>query len=115
LALRKFQESLEALAAPLDGAKVRRAAPYKLRWELELRPLEGLAERPHSLRIGVSLGEDSYETRPPGTTGVSTSTGSLRSSDFAAASRAAAAAFAASFAAAERAPRPESRLNCRIL
>ena len=58
-----------------------------------------------------------YEVRTPGPEGATSSASSFSfgSADFAKASFAAAAAFAASLAAAEREPRPESRLNCRIL
>src|SRR5579864_119134 len=58
-----------------------------------------------------------YEVPTPGPPGATSSaiSFSFSSPDFAAASFAAAAAFAASLAAAERDPRPESRLNCRIL
>ena len=58
-----------------------------------------------------------YEVRTPGPVGATSSAFSFSfgSADFAEASLAAAAAFAASLAAAEREPRPESRLNCRIL
>jgi|SRR5580658_2226596 hypothetical protein len=69
---------------------------------------------PESIEIEF---ERNYELRMPGPAGATSSPTSFSfgSAGFAAASLAAAATFAASFAAADREPRPESRLNCRIL
>lgn len=64
------------------------------------------------MAAGANQTWPNYEPRTPGMAGAGTAAFSVASL---AAASLAAASFAAAFAAAERDPRPESRLNCRIL